>query len=262
MSRFGSDFLKKRRKVLFILVITLLVVAGFFSYHHFVSYKIIKVNERMTLLKEDDFKLMQVVVMDYVPSDEYEIKEFEDSPWYLETSFLPLSWITTFAKIDYFFSLPYNKQKEEIEVRGLYTGDSSKLTGETVSIEVAGDLYETKGITSHVLRGETVWLELTAHGTNKQGTIIEIESDRSKANVNKDKEKSHWSLDTFISEEAEMPPLLPRYGESEWQLDRIDEIQNGDYRFEFISTKDQKSIITEYYTWDETKNEWVLSLKR
>jgi hypothetical protein len=101
------------------IIISILLV---FGYHHFLKFQTYSVNESLEVKGKYSFHINEIALYPYQQKEEY-----KKSPWYYKVNWLSMQWRNNIAKIDRFFSFPYDKSSSEIVLKGVLSGDYTKF---------------------------------------------------------------------------------------------------------------------------------------
>lgn len=131
----GGSNIKKKIIFFFIgLIISILLV---FGYHHFLTFKTYSVDHTLEVSDQYVYNLSDITLYPFQTKND---AMFGATPWYYKANRLSLQWRNNLAKVDRFFSFPYDKNSSEIVIKGILLGEKPDM--EKIFIEINNIKYK------------------------------------------------------------------------------------------------------------------------
>lgn len=182
----------------------MLIIAGIimsillvFGYHHFLTFQTYSVNETLEVKDKYSFRIDEIALFPYQHKEEY-----KKTPWYYRVNWLSMQWRNNIAKLDRFFSFPYDKNSSEIVLNGVLSGDYSKFDN-NISITVNSKELKAIGFTMTASvsdddpSGFVVALKFDEKIKQLRSLILRIEDSTIKWDNLDEVEETHFFLSPF-----------------------------------------------------------------
>jgi hypothetical protein len=172
-----------------------------FGYHHFLTYKTYSVNETLEYKEKESYHIDEIALFSHISKEEY--KRIETLPWYYKMHWLPWTWRENIAKVDQFFSFPYDKSGSGVILKGVLSGGYPEI--QDISITVNNKERKLKEFTTHYSVGDdpsgfVVALTFDEKIKPLHSLRLRIEDTAIKWDNLDEKEETHYFLSPFYSQ--------------------------------------------------------------